>query len=111
MKKRALLTGVTGQDGAYLCALLLENDYDVYGIVRRSSHGGIDDHRMRWLGIHDRVNLIDGNLLDLSAMIRTVQDVKPDEIYNLAAQSFVAASWNQPILTGEVTGIGVLNLL
>ncbi|MBV1703047.1 MAG: GDP-mannose 4,6-dehydratase [Hyphomicrobiales bacterium] len=111
MKKRALLTGVTGQDGAYLCALLLEKGYDVYGIVRRSSHGGIDDHRMRWLGIHDRVKLIDGNLLDLSAMIRTVQDVKPDEIYNLAAQSFVAASWNQPILTGEVTGIGVLNLL
>lgn len=111
MKKTALITGITGQDGAYLSQLLLAEGYEVVGLVRRSSHGGIDDHRMRWLGVHEHVRLVDGNMLDLSALIRIVTEIKPAEIYNLAAQSFVAASWNQPLLTAQVTGIGVLNLL
>ncbi|SON53691.1 GDP-mannose 4,6-dehydratase [Hartmannibacter diazotrophicus] len=111
MSKTALVTGITGQDGAYLSALLLEKGYKVVGVVRRSSHGGIHDHRMRWLGIEKDVELVDGNLLDLSGLIRIVTAAKPDEVYNLAAQSFVATSWNQPILTGNVTGLGVVNVL
>ncbi len=111
MPKRALVTGVTGQDGAYLSALLLEKGYEVFGLVRRSSHAGVADHRLRWLGIADRVHLLDGNLLDLSGLIRTVQEVRADEVYNLAAQSFVFSSWQQPLLTGTVTGLGVLNML
>lgn len=111
MKKTALVTGITGQDGAYLAQLLLSEGYEVVGLVRRSSHGGIDDHRMRWLGVHKDVRLVDGNMLDLSTLIRVITEIKPVEIYSLAAQSFVAASWNQPLLTAQVTGIGVLNLL
>lgn len=111
MKKTALVTGITGQDGAYLAQLLLSEGYEVVGLVRRSSHGGIDDHRMRWLGVHNDVRLVDGNMLDLSTLIRVITEIKPAEIYNLAAQSFVAASWNQPLLTAQVTGVGVLNLL
>jgi GDPmannose 4,6-dehydratase len=109
--KKAVITGITGQDGAYLSALLLEKGYKVFGIVRRSSHGGIDDHRLRWLGIAEKVTLIDGDLIDLSSLIRVVQEVQPDEVYNLAAQSFVATSWRQPLLTGEVTALGVTNML
>jgi GDPmannose 4,6-dehydratase len=111
MSKRALITGVTGQDGAYLAALLLEKGYEVYGLVRRSSHEGVADHRMRWLGVADRVKIADGNLIDLSSLMRVVKEIQPDEIYNLAAQSFVATSWNQPIVTCQVTGLGVVNLL
>ncbi len=111
MSRTALITGITGQDGAYLSQLLLSKSYRVVGIVRRSSHGGIDDHRLRWLGIVDDVTLLDGDLIDLSSLIRIVQEVRPDEVYNLAAQSFVATSWRQPILTGQVTGIGVTNVL
>jgi GDPmannose 4,6-dehydratase len=109
--KKALITGVTGQDGAYLAALLLEKGYEVFGLVRRSSHEGVADHRMRWLGIADQVKIVDGNLIDLSSLIRVVTDVKPDEVYNLAAQSFVATSWAQPILTSQVTAVGALNIL
>jgi GDPmannose 4,6-dehydratase len=109
--KRALITGVTGQDGAYLAQLLLEKGYAVTGIVRRSSHAGVFDHRLKWLGILDAVELVDGNLLDLSALMRIVQAAKPDEIYNLAAQSFVTSSWQQPLLTGQVTGLGAVHLL
>jgi len=109
--KKALITGITGQDGAYLAQLLLEKGYEVSGVVRRSSHAGVFDHRLKWLGIADRVTLHDGNLMDLSSLARIVQQVQPDEIYNLAAQSFVTASWQQPILTGQVTGIGAVNLL
>ncbi|MGH1573409.1 GDP-mannose 4,6-dehydratase [Methylobacterium sp. P31] len=109
--KRALITGVTGQDGAYLAQLLLEKGYAVTGIVRRSSHAGVFDHRLKWLGILDDVELVDGNLLDLSALMRIVQAAKPDEIYNLAAQSFVTSSWQQPLLTGQVTGLGAVHLL
>lgn len=109
--KRALITGVTGQDGAYLAQLLLQKGYTVAGIVRRSSHAGVFDHRLKWLGIERDVELIDGNLIDLSSLIRIIQATKPDEIYNLAAQSFVTSSWQQPLLTGQVTGIGAANLL
>jgi GDPmannose 4,6-dehydratase len=109
--KKALITGISGQDGAYLAQLLVNQGYHVTGMVRRSSHGGLDDHRLRYLGIADKVTLVDGNLRDLSGIIRTMQEVKPDEVYNLAAQSFVKTSWQQPILTAEITGIGVLNML
>lgn len=109
--KRALITGVTGQDGAYLAQLLLGKGYGVHGIVRRSSHAGVFDHRLKWLGIADAVTLHDGNLLDLSSLARIVQEVQPDEVYNLAAQSFVTASWQQPLLTGQITGLGAVNML
>jgi len=102
-KRRALITGITGQDGAYLSEFLLGKDYEVFGVVRRSSHAGVWDHRLRWLGVADKVNLLDGNLIDLSSLLRIVRDVQPDEVYNLAAQSFVATSWSQPTLTASVT--------
>ncbi len=89
---RALITGVTGQDGAYLSALLLEKGYEVFGIVRRSSPLGFAEHRLRWLGVADRVHIVDGNVVDLSSLLRIVERTQPDEIYNLAAQSFVATS-------------------
>ena len=111
MTKRALITGVTGQDGAYLAQLLLSKGYEVFGLVRRSSHGEVTDTRLKWLGIDRDINIIDGNLLDLSGLIRTLKDVRPDEVYNLAAQSFVKSSWQQPILTGQVTALGVTNVL
>ncbi|MDP4003116.1 GDP-mannose 4,6-dehydratase [Methylobacterium sp. NEAU K] len=109
--KRALITGVTGQDGAYLAQFLLQKGYTVTGIVRRSSHAGVFDHRLKWLDILDDVELVDGNLLDQSALLRIVQAAKPDEIYNLAAQSFVTSSWQQPLLTGQVTGLGAVHML
>ena len=111
MTKRALITGVTGQDGAYLAQLLLSKGYEVFGLVRRSSHGEVTDTRLKWLGIDRDINIIDGNLLDLSGLIRTLKDVRPDEVYNLAAQSFVKSSWQQPVLTGQVTALGVTNVL
>ena len=111
MAKRALLTGITGQDGAYLSQLLLEHGYEVYGVVRRSSHFGVADHRLRWIGVDQDVHMMDGNLSDLSSLIRLVEQVKPDEVYNLAAQSFVASSWQQPILTANITAVGVTNML
>lgn len=111
MAKTALITGVTGQDGAYLSKLLLEKGYKVYGLVRRSSHFGVNDHRLRWLGIEREVEYLDGNLTDLSCLIRAVRETRPDEVYNLAAQSFVKSSWEQPLLTGNVTGIGAVNVL
>ena len=107
----ALVTGVTGQDGAYLAQLLLGRGYTVIGLMRRSASSDVIGERMRWLGILDHVQLVDGNLTDLSSLIRIIQDHKPDEIYNLAAQSFVAASWQQPLLTGTVTALGAGNVL
>ena len=109
--KRALITGITGQDGAYLAQFLLRKGYEVYGLVRRSSASDVMDAKLRWLGVEKEVRFVDGNLIDLSSLIRTVRDVKPDEIYNLAAQSFVKSSWNQPLLTGAVTGLGAANVL
>ena len=107
----ALITGVTGQDGAYLAQLLLGKGYRVVGLMRRSASSDVIGERLRWLGVLDQVELVDGNLTDLSSLIRVVQDHAPDEVYNLAAQSFVAASWQQPLLTGTVTGLGAANML
>jgi GDPmannose 4,6-dehydratase len=104
--KRALITGVTGQDGAYLSKLLLEKGYEVFGLLRRSAPADVVDARLRWLGVAGHVRLLDGDLLDLSGMLRVLAQVRPDEVYNLAAQSFVKNSWNQPLLTGQVTGMG-----
>ena len=109
--KRALITGITGQDGAYLSQLLLSQGYEVHGLLRRSASADVVNSRLTWLGIADSVNLHDGNLTDLSGLIRTLTDVCPDEIYNLAAQSFVKSSWQQPLLTGTVTGLGAGNML
>jgi len=111
MAKTALITGVTGQDGAYLAQLLLEKGYEVTGLVRRSSHSEVNNHRLEWLGIEKDINFVDGDLLDLSSLIRTIDAIQPDEVYNLAAQSFVKSSWDQPLLTGEVTALGVTNVL
>ena len=109
--KHALVTGITGQDGAYLSQWLLSQGYKVFGVIRRSSHRGVEDHRLRWLGIADKVTLLDGDLGDMSSLVRIVKEVQPDEIYNLAAQSFVASSWRQPILTANITAVGVTNVL
>lgn len=108
---RAFITGITGQDGAYLAQLLLSKGYEVFGLAnrRRLAQGGAE--RLRWLGVADDVQIIDGDLRDISCLARAFRDVKPDEVYNLAAQSFVASSFEQPILTGEVTGIGAANVL
>lgn len=107
----ALITGVTGQDGAYLSQFLLEKGYTVVGVMRRSASSDVIGERLRWLGILDRVRLVEGNLTDLGSLIRLVQAHKPDEVYHLAAQSFVATSWQQPTLTGLVTGIGAVTML
>ena len=109
--KRALITGVTGQDGAYLSRLLLEKGYEVYGLLRRSASADVIDGRLRWLGIAGQVRMLDGDLLDLSSSLRILSDIKPEEVYNLGAQSFVKTSWNQPILTGQVTALGVSVML
>ena len=106
-RKRALITGITGQDGAYLARFLLEQGYEVHGMVRRSSaenNDRIDD-------IQDQVHLHQADLLDQLSIVRLVDDVRPHEIYNLAAQSFVPTSWNQPLLTGEFTALGVTRML
>ena len=106
-KKRALITGITGQDGSYLAEFLLEKDYKVFGLIRRSSTPSID----RIKHLDDAVELVSGDLIDENSLISVLKETKPDEVYNLAAQSFVPASWTQPILTGEVTGLGVTRLL
>jgi GDPmannose 4,6-dehydratase len=107
----ALITGITGQDGAYLSRFLLDRGYRVYGLLRRSASADVIGERLRWLGVLDHVRLIDGDLIDLSSMIRAVKESEPDEVYNLAAQSFVHASWQQPLLTGMATGLGAVNAL
>jgi len=110
-ERKALITGITGQDGAYLAELLLENRYEVFGLVRRSSTSEVSDFRLRWLGVADKVRLVDGDVTDLSSLIRVLRAVQPDEVYNLAAQSFVKSSWQQPLFTGAVTGLGAANML
>ena len=109
--KKALLTGITGQDGAYLAELLLEKGYEVYGTFRRSS--SVNFWRIDELGIqsHPNLHLVEYDLTDLGYSIALVQRVQPDEIYNLAAQSFVGVSFDQPSTTAQITGIGALNLL
>lgn len=108
---KALITGITGQDGAYLSEFLLGKGYEVVGLLRRSASSDVIGERLRWIGVIDKVRLVDGDLMDLSSLIRIMASEKPDEIYNLAAQSFVATSWQQPILTGQVTGMGAVNML
>jgi GDPmannose 4,6-dehydratase len=107
MAKKALITGITGQDGSYLAELLLEEGYEVFGMVRRSSTENFE----RINHIRDRVTLVSGDLSDESSLIAILRDHRPSEVYNLAAQSFVQTSFNQPVLTGEITGIGVTRLL
>ena len=109
--KKALLTGITGQDGAYLAELLLEKGYEVYGTFRRTS--SVNFWRIEELGIqsHPHLHLVESDLTDLGSSIALVQKVQPDEIYNLAAQSFVGVSFDQPSTTAQITGIGALNLL
>ena len=108
---KALITGITGQDGAYLAQLLLREGYEVFGLLRRSASAEVIGERLRWLGLLDDVTLIDGDLSDLASVIRIMSQVQPDEVYNLAAQSFVHASWQQPLLTGTITGLGAVNVL
>jgi GDPmannose 4,6-dehydratase len=103
----ALITGITGQDGSYLAEFLIEKGYEVIGMVRRSSVVKLD----RIEHIQDQVTLVQGDLLDQVSLLRVLQEYQPDEIYNLAAQSFVPTSWNQPILTGEVTALGAARML
>ena len=107
MPKSALITGITGQDGSYLAELLLEKGYEVHGMVRRSS----TEKSERIEHLRDRVTLHQGDLLDSRSLFEAVRAAKPDEIYNLAAMSFVATSWSQPTLTAEFTGVGVTRLL
>ncbi len=107
--KAALITGITGQDGAYLSKLLLDKGYEVYGVLARRSTDTL--WRLRELGIDTQVRLLDGDLTDLSSMIRAMQTSKADEVYNLGAQSFVGSSWQQPLLTAQVDGVGALNVL
>lgn len=108
--KRAIITGITGQDGAYLAQLLLGVGYRVYGLCRRHSVEGAV--RLARLGIaeHRNLALVDGDVTDLGSLMRVFEDVKPDEVYNLAAQSFVGASWQQPLYTSLATGLGALNV-
>src|SRR5664279_1049595 len=107
MTKRALITGVTGQDGSYLAEFLLGQGYEVCGMVRRSSTLNFE----RIAHIQDRLTLVAGDLLDEVSMINILRESRPAEVYNLAAQSFVQTSWNQPVLTGETTALGVTRVL
>jgi GDPmannose 4,6-dehydratase len=107
MPKTALITGITGQDGSYLAEWLLEKGYRVVGMVRRASTENFE----RIQSFRDRIELLQGDLLDQWSLIRTLEKAQPDEIYNLAAMSFVPTSWDQPTLTGEFTGLGVTRLL
>jgi GDPmannose 4,6-dehydratase len=104
---RAIITGITGQDGSYLAELLLEKGYEVYGLVRRSSTEKFE----RINHIKDRLNLIQADLADQVSLTEAVGDIRPREVYNLAAQSFVPVSWNQPLLTGDITALGVTRIL
>ncbi|HET9293470.1 MAG TPA: GDP-mannose 4,6-dehydratase [Gemmatimonadales bacterium] len=106
-RKRALITGITGQDGSYLAELLLQKGYEVFGVVRRTSHDSFEriDH------LADRVTILPADLLDQHSLTVAIQGVRPDEVYNLAAQSYVPTSWSQPVLTGEFTALGVTRIL
>jgi GDPmannose 4,6-dehydratase len=105
--KRALITGITGQDGSYLAELLLDKDYEVFGMVRRASTENFE----RIEHLVDRVKLVQGDLLDGVSLVSVLEETQPHEVYNLAAQSFVPTSWNQPVLTAEFTAVGVTRLL
>ena len=107
MAKKALITGITGQDGSYLAEFLLKQGYDVYGMVRRTSTVRYE----RIQHIQNQLHIIQGDMGDLSSLITAIKDIEPDEVYNLAAQSFVPTSWNQPVFTGDITGLGVTRIL
>jgi GDPmannose 4,6-dehydratase len=107
MARRALITGITGQDGSYLAEFLLGKGYEVFGLVRRSSTESVD----RLESVLSRITLLGGDLLEPSSMLSALDSAKPDEVYNLAAQSFVAESWTEPVYTGEITALGVTRLL
>lgn len=107
MAKKALITGITGQDGSYLAELLLDKGYEVYGMVRRTS----TIYYERINHIQDDLHLIQGDLSDQTSLNTAIRDIQPDEVYNLAAQSFVPTSWNQPVFTGQATALGVTRLL
>ncbi|MCS7071182.1 MAG: GDP-mannose 4,6-dehydratase, partial [Anaerolinea sp.] len=106
-QKRALITGVTGQDGSYLAELLLDKGYEVFGLVRRTSTVNFE----RIAHIQDRLHLIGGDMSDQTSLISAIQESRPHEIYNLAAQSFVQTSWSQPVFTGDITALGVTRML
>jgi GDPmannose 4,6-dehydratase len=105
--RRALITGITGQDGSYLAELLLEKGYEVFGMTRRASTENVE----RIAHLTDRIRLVQGDMLDAHSLASALRTAEPHEVYNLAAQSFVPTSWNQPVLTAEFTGIGVTRLL
>jgi GDPmannose 4,6-dehydratase len=107
MSKTALITGITGQDGSYLAEFLLENGYAVHGLVRRTSCSSYE----RIEHLLDQIELHSGDLLDMGSLLRVLERVQPDEIYNLAGQSYVQVSWEQPLFTGDVTGLGAARLL
>ena len=107
MAKKALITGITGQDGSYLAEFLLGKGYEVYGMVRRTS----TVHYERIHHIQDQLSIVQGDMGDLSSLITAISSIRPDEVYNLAAQSFVPTSWNQPTFTGDTTGLGVTRIL
>jgi len=107
MKRTALITGITGQDGSYLAELLLDEGYRVVGMIRRSS----TNSRERLVHLGDRIEIVQGDLLDQASIVEALRTVQPHEVYNLAAQSFVSTSWNQPVLTGEFTALGVIRML
>ena len=109
MNKTALITGVTGQDGAYLAQLLLKKGYDVHGLMARRSSDS--SWRLRELGIHNDIRLLSGDMTDTASLMRAVEKSAPAEVYNMAAQSFVGSSWDQPEFTGDVDAIGVTRLL
>ncbi len=109
MKKTALITGVTGQDGSYLSKLLLEKDYRVYGLIQRSTRYAFAN--LDYLGVTGEIDFIEGDMVDHASLINTVNRIRPNEVYNLAAQSFVGTSWDQPIITTEVNALGTLRLL
>lgn len=109
MPRSALITGITGQDGAYLAQLLLGKGYEVYGFMAR--RGSDTLWRLRELQVLDDIRLLNGDMIDLSSLIRALEHSRADEVYNLAAQSFVATSWEQPALTAQITGMSVINVL
>jgi GDPmannose 4,6-dehydratase len=106
-EQRALITGVTGQDGSYLAELLLDKGYEVFGVVRRASTENVE----RIAHLVDRITLVQADLLDQGSLVSALEEARPTEVYNLAAQSFVPTSWNQPVLTAEFTAVGVTRLL
>ena len=107
MAKTALITGITGQDGSYLAELLIDKGYEIYGLIRRL--GASDLTRLG--NIVDGITFLEGDLTDQSSLNAATQTAQPDEVYNLAAQSFVTTSWNMPVLTGDITGLGVVRIL